>query len=319
MARLLMVICFVGTGFVPAFSSDSGFAFFPDSIQLIGKWDVSSSLGIDDLSKALDSEESHKELDKLRELGLDPLKDIGDAYFGLTPATGTEGDSDLLGVIQFNRKIDLEHVIREFAKWKNQTLEEQTYRGVTLFGIKDEKDTVYFTPQVKGEWCFAGSLTHIKAAIDRMHGEGSSVLQNKELMATCKNGTLPHLVWIAGSVVSPGGMGNYKNTLFTFDYMAGIQITGKIPYSTEEEKAQINQALSMGSGMIMMFSQGKMSPDFMKITDKDSAVQFNLNIPEEVLASLKEQAVQMQQMKLKEQTAQMQEMKKDLDAPPAEK
>lgn len=276
------------------FSIDNGFEFFPNSVELIAKWDVSSSLAFEGIRSELFDSENDEDTQKLISLGLNPSEDIDDAFFGLENGAG-EGKANFIGAIHFNRKIDLGKVIQGFADWKSEQVTIQEYRGTKIFGLKNEDNAIYLSNQLGGEWSLVGSLDLVKQGLDRYKGEGDCVVKNKQLMKISQNGTLPHLFWAAGSFSTPGMGAQYKNVLFTLDYLNGIQIGGRIPFSTEEEKASINQAISMGTGLLMMFSQGHMDPSNIKISESESDISFRVTIPTEVLASLKQQAEAMQQ------------------------
>ena len=278
---------------LPLFSADTGFQFFPDSVELIAKWDVSSTFSIEGF-QAQFIDASKEEIDELISFGLDPKEDIEEVLFGLVPDKEEGNESSFLAIVRYSKKINLESFITKLAKKENQKVNNQEYQGVTLFNFEDE-DPMFFTDQIDGEWSIIGSLSMVQRSIDLMNGKGTSVIQNHELMAACQDGLLPHLFWATGNLSSAGQGMDYQNVLFTVDYLNGLQVAGNIPFKSEEEKVQINQTLSMGTGLLMMLAQGKINPADIVIEERDSDIHFNVTIPDGLIQSLKEQAESMGQ------------------------
>jgi len=270
-----------------------GFDLFPQEMELVGRWDVSSSMELDGFRKAFQSEQTDGDLAFLTEAGLDPFADVEDIYFGFMDM-GENEDSSFVAAIRFNKKLDLKNIVEAFAERKQESLQTETYRGVTLFHPDDPENDIYVTDQIEGEWALAGDLNLVKKGVDRFFGEGTPITEKQKLRESTHNWTLPHLFWLSGNVTMPGQAGLSKDVLLTVDYFNGIQLGGKIPYADEEEKLQINQLINMGSGLLMMMSQGQMNPSDLRVEEKEGFIEFHVTIPEDMLAALRQQAASMQ-------------------------
>ncbi|PIE02476.1 MAG: hypothetical protein CSA81_07380 [Acidobacteria bacterium] len=284
-----IILCIVFS--LSVFASDTGLHYVPGSVNMVGKLDVGSTLSVEGFKENI-LKDSDGDLSELKALGLDPTEDVEDILFGVASNDQNPDQTRLIALIRYNRRVNLAEIITAYAKKHGRVLQSQDYRDVIIYEL-DKQENLAVTQQIEGEWSLFGDLDLVRDSIDLFHKQGKSASRNKQLMAQCQDGLLPHLFWAVGTIKGSAQNPGFKNVLLTVDYFDGFVVGGKLPFETEEEKAGINQTLSMGTGLIMMMAQGKMNPQDIEIKEHDDYISFKIRISSELIQSLKQQAAAM--------------------------
>jgi len=228
--------------------------------------------------------------------GIDPKKDINAMALGLYGKLGA-GEPDMAFLVNINYDKDkLLNVIKE----KGGEFTEETYNGVQVFKVKDEKGKDMSFSFLKPSLIAGGSPAIMNKVIDLQDGTGQSIMADakmKEYIGKLKGGAIASYVLTfpeEAKKVHDSGM-------FKMDLTKAEAITGFIDYagnawdvelkliSFNEEANQ--QLVSTLNGLKMM--AGAMGPEVMevvnniKLTASADSVKLSVSISEELLEKLK--------------------------------